>query len=67
MGKKASNGAYFKERISILTYFISLGFLTENDVEEAYKNSNLLWDERISSIEQKYRTFSICYIFNDIW
>lgn len=65
MGKKASNGAYFKERISILTYFISLGFLTENDVEEAYKNSNLLWDERISSIEQKYRTFSICYIFND--
>lgn len=65
MEKKASSGEHFKERIALLEYFIVYGYLSENDVEEAYKKPDPLWKERIIEIEQKYNKVSICCIFND--
>lgn len=65
MEKRASKSEFFQERIALLSYFISYGYLTENDVEEAYRNPELSWKERVSAIENKYHIVDMCCIFND--
>lgn len=65
MEKKASNQDYFRERIAILSFYIACGDLAESDVEEAYKNPDNSWHERLEEMERQYRYVDICNIFND--